>query len=587
MKNNYKSLTLIAGIALLMLLAFSFQSAYAQTDRSSGAIWTTDGSCGDSTQDENHFNHGDNVYINGSGFGEGSYSWTIKGQPGSASDDPGIVVASGTFNVDSSGSFCFNAYTIPEDDGGEYSVKFGTKGDNYRVVRETASVLVSVGSCTWTLGSGSERSISLTLSGASVLITKNGGGTWGPYNSSRNVSLPAGSYSYIYTATDGHTGSGSGTFTVTECPEATVSIVPDVCVWDSESQVSMTDVSFTISNATVVLSGSNGVIGSYSSSQIVTLSPGNYSYTWSANTGYQGSGSGSFTLIDCEPGKGSAVVDIGSCEWDSQNGSLIGVSLTLNNAALTINGQEYTESSDIKLAPGTYAYSWSATGDNTGSGSGSITVIGCKPAKVIVNVGACDWIDESSVTMVDLDITGATLTLKYGDNVVETYTPGNYSIQLSPGSYTYTYESNEDFTGSGSGSFTVIDCEPGKADAAVDIGACVYDNGSSLTSVSITVAGAELTIDGKSYNDAASLKLSPGSYPYSWVALDESFSGSGEGVLSITSCQPKESVDPEPDMPAGGSAPSLLASLMPFVIGLSGISGLAALVIKSKSKIIG
>lgn len=48
--------------------------------------------------------------------------------------------------------------------------------------------------------------------------------------------------------------------------------------------------------------------------------------------------------------------------------------------------------------------------------------------------------------------------------------------------------------------------------------------------------------------------------------------------------EPKESVDPQPDMPAGGLAPSLLASITPFVFGISGFSGLAALVIKSKNK---
>ena len=584
MKKNYKSVTLFAGIALLVLLAFSFQLAYAQTDRSSGAIWTTDGSCGGSTQDENHFNHGDVVYINGSGFDEGSYSWTITGQPGNASDDPGDVVASGTFNVDSSGSFCINAYTIPDDDGGEYSVKFGNKGDNYDVARETSSVLVSVGACTWTLGSGSERSISLTISGASVLITKSGGGTWGPYTSSTSVSLPAGSYSYTYTATDGHTGSGSGNFTVTECPEATVSVVPDVCVWDSDNKVSKTDVSFNISNATVTLSDSNGVFGTYSSTQVVSLTPGNYSYTWTANTGYQGSGSGSFTVIDCEPGKGTAAVDVGSCAWDPQTGSLVLVTLTLSNAELTIDGEKYTSSTEIKLAPGTYAYSWSATGENTGSGSGSITVEGCEPAKVEVNVGVCEWLDESSLTNVDLNISGATLTLKSGEVVIGTYAPGNYSISLSPGSYSYTWESNTDYTGSGSGSFTVIDCEPGKADAAVDIGACVFDNGSSLTSVSISLVGAELTIDGNTYTETASLKLSPGIYPYSWVALDESFAGSGEGSITIASCQPKETVDPEPDMPAGGVGPSFFSSVTPFILGLGSVSGLAALVLNNKNK---
>ncbi|MEZ0397367.1 MAG: hypothetical protein ABWK53_13175, partial [Anaerolineales bacterium] len=100
----------------------------------SGAIWTTNGDCGDASQDVNHFAIGDVVYINGSGFDPNtSYNWQIKGQPGSASADPNIVVASGSVTTDSSGSFCFAAYTVAADDDGEYSVKVGNKGDNYRV----------------------------------------------------------------------------------------------------------------------------------------------------------------------------------------------------------------------------------------------------------------------------------------------------------------------------------------------------------------------------------------------------------------------------------------------------------------------
>jgi len=97
------------------------------------AIWTTTGSCGD-PQNINHYNHGDHVFINGAGFSPGDYSWDITGQPGGASCDPDIAVASGVWTVDASGAFCFDAYTIAMDDCGTYQTKFGgVKGDNYRV----------------------------------------------------------------------------------------------------------------------------------------------------------------------------------------------------------------------------------------------------------------------------------------------------------------------------------------------------------------------------------------------------------------------------------------------------------------------
>ena len=105
----------------------------AQAIFTDAAIWTTDETCGDSSQDKNHYAIGDMIFINGDGFSSGNYSWTIEGKPGGASCDPNIVVASGIKNVNSSGAFCFDAYTVQNDDCGEYQVKFEQKGDNYRV----------------------------------------------------------------------------------------------------------------------------------------------------------------------------------------------------------------------------------------------------------------------------------------------------------------------------------------------------------------------------------------------------------------------------------------------------------------------
>ena len=124
-----------AAAMLIAGLVFTFygQPASVPAAAGSGAIWTTTGSCGN-PQNINHYNHGDHVFINGSGFVPGDYSWDITGKPGGASCDPNIPVASGVWTVDASGTFCFDAYTIARDDCGEYQTKFGgVKGDNYRV----------------------------------------------------------------------------------------------------------------------------------------------------------------------------------------------------------------------------------------------------------------------------------------------------------------------------------------------------------------------------------------------------------------------------------------------------------------------
>ncbi|MDQ5961627.1 MAG: hypothetical protein QG669_19, partial [Patescibacteria group bacterium] len=91
-----------------------------------GSIWTTDGSCGANQQNENDYEAGDHVFINGSNFNAGQYNWNITGQPGSS--DPNLVVASGVdYVVGANGEFCFDAYTVLAGDDGVYKAEFGNK----------------------------------------------------------------------------------------------------------------------------------------------------------------------------------------------------------------------------------------------------------------------------------------------------------------------------------------------------------------------------------------------------------------------------------------------------------------------------
>ncbi len=120
-------------LSLFVFMLLTLLSAHQLAAQGNGAIWTTTGTCGDDTQDTNHFTAGDQVYINGNNFDPGTYAWSIEGKPGGASCDPRIVIASGSVTVDASKAFCLYAYTIAPDDCGEYSVNFGNKNDNYRV----------------------------------------------------------------------------------------------------------------------------------------------------------------------------------------------------------------------------------------------------------------------------------------------------------------------------------------------------------------------------------------------------------------------------------------------------------------------
>lgn len=143
MKNFYLSFCKFATLALMVALtALFFQVKTSKIEAqgapgNSGSIWTTLSDCGESSQDVNHYDEGDRVFINGANFDDESYDWEIKGQPGGASSDPNIVVASGEVTPEDDGSFCVSAYTVQPGDDGVYSVKVGNKGDNYSVDGES------------------------------------------------------------------------------------------------------------------------------------------------------------------------------------------------------------------------------------------------------------------------------------------------------------------------------------------------------------------------------------------------------------------------------------------------------------------
>ena len=119
-------------LSFLLVLSISMISAVPVCNENKGSIWTTRGGCGDQIHDANQYATGEKIYINGKKFECPSYSWSITGKPGGASEDPGIVIASGVQSISSNGTFCIEAYTVKSDDGGVYNVKFGIKKDSYR-----------------------------------------------------------------------------------------------------------------------------------------------------------------------------------------------------------------------------------------------------------------------------------------------------------------------------------------------------------------------------------------------------------------------------------------------------------------------
>ena len=278
-------------IALILIIGLSlFFSNAAQATPGAGAIWTTNIDCGVDTQNENHYAKGTWVYINGANFDPGTYDWFIEGKPGNASDDPNIKVAQGSFVVDETGAFCFAAYQVQQDDGGEYGVDFDGKKDNYRVQRGAASISISVFSCEEDSVNSTTRTVSLELTGASLSI--NGS----VYTSSSQIQLAPGSYAYQWEALPGFTGSGSGTLTVQECEEevlnASVTLELGECTPDGNGST-YRPLSITLVRSSLLL---NGV--TYTESTVVNLPAGSYSYSWTGLD--ESSGEGTLDVIPSE-----------------------------------------------------------------------------------------------------------------------------------------------------------------------------------------------------------------------------------------------------------------------------------------------
>ena len=114
---------------LIMLLVSLSIIGFVSATANPGSIWTTTITCGD-PQNDNEYAVGENVYINGANFYEGTYNWDISGNPFKEADK----VASGTITVNNTGKFCFNAYTVQMNDSGEYKANVNEhKSDNYHV----------------------------------------------------------------------------------------------------------------------------------------------------------------------------------------------------------------------------------------------------------------------------------------------------------------------------------------------------------------------------------------------------------------------------------------------------------------------
>ena len=239
---------------------------------------------------------------------------------------------------------------------------------------QLATASVTPGACSWSEAGGSQTPVTLSLTGASLTIN---GVT---FTDSTSINLAPGSYDYSWTALSGYTGSGIGSVSIGKCvpPDASASVTPGACSW-SEAGGSQTPVTLSLTGASLTI---NGI--TYTDSTSVNLAPGSYDYSWTALSGYKGSGSGSILVGDCKPGNATASVSTGACSWSEAGDSQTPVTLSLTSASLTINGITYTDSTSVNLAPGSYDYSWTAKPGFKGSGSGTLVVAECSANQIAI-----------------------------------------------------------------------------------------------------------------------------------------------------------------------------------------------------------
>ena len=238
--------------------------------------------------------------------------------------------------------------------------------------------------------------------------------------------------------------------------EDLVEIVIGDCTWDgSESHTTITinlgDTKFNLYKGDWVY----GPLYSYHSGKQLSLTPGVYTYEWyerdPINYVWVNRQTAAFTISACAP-QATAHFTQGACQWTPADGPITPVTITLDHAELTLNGTTYSAASTVitDLSPGTYSYSWVATGGYQGGASNqTLTIEDCSPtAQVSHAIGICNFDNGQSLTTVTFDISGASVILNSGSGTVYNLTEGASVLKLPAGSYTTTWNVLPHYKGS-------------------------------------------------------------------------------------------------------------------------------------------
>ena len=398
----------------------------------------------------------------------------------------------------------------------------------------------------------------------------------------RPASVTDDSWSFTYSGSESsfqlHLSIGGetliGNITIPTLTAASATVDTGECVFANET--SSTPVTITVTPAdsvTVVIKEGTTPLHTLTSTQTVSLPPGNYDWTADAASGFSLTtpASGSFEVDDCtpEPDEASATVDTGDCVFANETSSTPVTITVTPSDSVTVTVKEgatvlhtITSTTTINLAPG--SYTWEAVAADgyelTTPASGNIETGRCAPAEpddasATVDTGECVFANEASSTPVTITVTpsdSVTVTVKEGATVLHTIT-STTTINLAPGSYTWEAVAADGYelTTPASGNIETSGCAPVITDnrpatASVSPGACVFNVASStpVTSLISPANGASVVLTRATggfthtfTGTGGSVSVSPGTY--NWVASPASgftLTGVTSGSFQAVNC---------------------------------------------------
>ncbi|MBU2578421.1 hypothetical protein KKA69_06410 [Patescibacteria group bacterium] len=417
-----------------------------------------------------------------------------------------------------------------------------------------ASASITTGTCTWNDTNGSITPVTITLDHASLSL--NGTSYTAPQTTITD--LQPGTYPYSWVATGGYQGGESNkTLIIPDCTPLPTNVYATngTCGWTS-TQGSKTPVTLNITGASGTLNGPGGTLGSYNSSNSpvpLSLSPGNYSFDFTAETGYRGSGTENISVAACNP-TASVSHSIEDCTFQN-NESSTSVSFDISGADVTLSGPEGAsyhpsmENSAFDLPSGFYTYNWAVhpyyDGEN---GSNNFTLGTCIPAQVSYAISDCKWTDDLATREISFTVSGAVVTLTGPGGPFSPFSVDTNFTDVPEGSFSFDWVSQTGYAGTGQGEFNLPACIPGVANVTVNFKECSLDDENPVANLEILLDNAILSIDDEIYTASAPLTLPPGLYSYEWWGKP-GFEGDGEGQIDTTSCAPK--LAPEVNIEAG------------------------------------